>query len=289
MQTSITQYSTNVGTDKTYKISDIIKENTTIDYGKLKEITDSVIGGRTAIRRLNPKEEQGRIEGGRIHVETSILLGAIRGAKADLYRGNAQSNEIAQYEESILGIYAIENNLLFNEEQYVESHNLRTYPRGEESTVYQTKDQKYMIKFMDYSIFHYTPTEFLDDMTLFNYVFNETAYEMLGFSERNGKFTFIMKQAYIQGLPIAAKFKGQTPEGKRHIVNYLNSFGFINNDENGTWFCNSRYVIDDLHFNNVFLGNDNRDYIIDGEVSLNTEEDGIGGTSEYFPFEVVEV
>ena len=57
-------------------LQNIINKKVAIDYERLRDVSERVIGGKAAITRLNSKEEQGRISGGRRNVEASIHLGA---------------------------------------------------------------------------------------------------------------------------------------------------------------------------------------------------------------------
>lgn len=74
-------------------------------------------------------------------------------------------------------------------------------PSGKESKVFMSNDGRHVIKIVDYSIYSATPTDFQRDrISLFNMLFPETAYELLGYTENaDGKLCFVLRQPYING------------------------------------------------------------------------------------------
>ena len=173
---------------------------------------------------------------------------------------------------------------------------------GAEADVYFMPDGS-VIKIVE----HYgTPLEFLDDrVSLYNYLFPETKYELLGFTNNPydiDYLSFIVIQKEIEGgtflkqlkeIPIHDRTARKEAETKlyRTIERHLKEkFDAVPAYSSNT-YCNSNYIIRDLHFENVItvgnvLTNPNEHlYIIDANVSLNTDKSN-GGMRDYMPLEI---
>jgi hypothetical protein len=175
----------------------IINDKGAIDYEQLKRTADAVEAGYSRINRLSLAEEKGRAKGGRKNVETSLILAADRRAN----RGRQESDErqkLIARQESLLKQYATDNCLWISEKE-IAGKAVRQLPSGYESHVYLGKDG-YVTKFVKYRILDNTPEGFIDNrISLYNYVFPDTYYELTGFSETGGNFEFVIKQPFIQG------------------------------------------------------------------------------------------
>ncbi|MDR3246957.1 MAG: hypothetical protein LBT50_11085 [Prevotellaceae bacterium] len=175
----------------------IINEKGEIDYGQLKRTADAVESGYSRINRLSLAEEQGRTKGGRRNVEASLILAADRRAN----RGRQESYErqkLIDRQENLLKQYATDNNLWIPEKEIADKA-VRQLPSGYESHVYLGKDE-YVTKFVKYRILDNTPEGFIDNrISLYNYVFPDTYYELVGFSETGDNFEFVVRQPFIQG------------------------------------------------------------------------------------------
>ena len=154
---------------------------------------------------------------------------------------------------------------------------------------------------------HYgTPLEFLDDrISLYNYLFPGTKYELLGFTDNqyDADYTsFIVSQKEIEGGTFLKQLKEisiynrearKEAESKLYKIiekHLKEKFDAIPAYTSNT-YSNSNYIIRDLHFENVItvgniLENQNEHlYIIDANVSLNTDKEN-GGIREYLPFRI---
>ena len=142
-------------------------------------------------------EEQGRTKGGRRNVEASLLLSANERANS-----KEQGSNVREKQEDLLKAYAIENSIWFTEDSFSDNDFI---DEGTESKVYTSPKDKYVRKTINYKRYSKTPQEFLDNrISLHNYLFPETNYELIGFTEVEdftGKktFAFVVEQPFIEG------------------------------------------------------------------------------------------
>ena len=280
-----------------------------MEYGKLSELAQRIIAGKATIARLDKDEEQGRIAGGCRNVEASIVLGTAIEHHQSQQNGFSRSvNEEAARQKALLKTYTDElrkrgTNLWYSEAD-IEKIKNRSIAQsgGAEADVYFMPD-KNVIKIVE----HYgTPLEYLDDrISLYNYLFPGTKYELLGFTENPydaDYISFVVSQREIEGGTFLKQLKEisiydrKTREDASHklfkiIERHLKEkFDAIPAYTSNT-YCNSNYIIRDLHFENLItvgnvLTNPNEHlYIIDANVSLNTDQPN-GGVRDYMPFEI---
>ena len=150
-------------------------------------------------------------------------------------------------------------------------------PSGKESKVFMLKDGRSVIKIIDYSVYSTTPSDFQRDrIDLFNKLFPDTAYELIGYTENTeNKLCFVLKQPYISGTLLGhywAKSKGKVsysdlePMLERWMAdNYgMHKYGL-------DAFENDEIRIQDLHLKNVKIDSEGRMYVIDAIPSWKEE------------------
>jgi hypothetical protein len=255
-----------------------------IDYDKIADVARRIIEGTATITRLNPKEEQGRCKAGRIHVESSILLGADRRANCEKF-SKKETYLIAERQEKLLKKYAKKRKIWFNEKN-IAGNALRRLPDGMESHIYLEQDGKHVIKVMNYFVMDELPENYLDNrISLHNYLFEDTKYELFGFTENEDGFAFIVRQPYIQGIELEAETKEEDVQQCERLNRFMKNT-FDMDYTGGNTYYNSNYVIDDLHLNNVLEDRNGNFYFIDTVPSLNVTEDNLGGVREYLDFTI---
>jgi len=280
-----------------------------MDYGRLSELAQRVIEGKATIARLDHDEEQGRIAGGRRNVEATIVLGTAFGHHQSQQNGACFAiNEESLKQKTVLKAYAdesLKNGIkLWYSETDIEDIKDKSIAQsgGAEADVYFMPCGN-VIKIVE----HYgTPLEFLDDrISLYNYLFPGTKYELLGFTNNPydaDYLSFVVSQKEIEGGTFLKQLKEisiynrearKVAEEKlyktieRHLKEKFDAVPAYTSNT----YSNSNYVIRDLHFENVIsvgnvLTNPNEHlYIIDANVSLNTDKPN-GGIREYLPFEI---
>lgn len=272
--------------NKNPSLIDIIDKEGKTNKENLNKITDEIFKGTKRIDCLNKEEEQGRIKGGRKNVEASLICKAIE----QFYRNDPNFN--AEYrrikEKEFILKYAKDEGYFFDEEKLKEITKEKL-ASGAESHVYISKDNKYVIKVLNPYFMSENIDESLNDLSLFNYLFEGTSYEILGFgTDEEDNLTIILKQPLIQGKTLSYKVKEEydmrekTLEYKQQIYNDLtNRIGLIQYS-GGNEYANSQYDISDIHLGNVMEveGYDNLLYI-DVHTSLTTPEDFKFGKRNY--------
>jgi len=243
-----------------------------MDYEEISIIAGRIIGGTAKITRLDPEEERGRIAGGRRNVEATLVLGTTFAAHQGKQSGSCFNlNDLSALQKGELKQYA----------EYVEQEGEKLWYSG-----------------VDF--------EFLDDrISLYNYLFPETSYELVGFTDNpfdDNFISFIVRQKEIEGatllrqLKTVARYLRETRKEVENklqeaIIRHLKEKFDANPAYTSNTYSNSNYIIRDLHFENVMaVGNvltnpQEHLYIIDANVSLNTDKIN-GGTREYQPFKI---
>ena len=143
---------------------------------------------------------------------------------------------------------------------------------GKDSVVYQSKDGKTVIKAskgkFDNRKF---PTD-VDQVALFNYVFPESRYEILGYGEVGGKFVKFLRQR-------AVDFSTSAPLTTEERTEYMRKLGFEPGNEEKTVFSNGEIVVSDLQKSNIVRDKAGNIRVIDADVKLHTRD--IGGNYTY--------
>jgi hypothetical protein len=262
----------------------LYNKNGDINYEEIQAIAEKVVSGVYKISRLTHEGENGRIRGGQRLLEASILLGAAEEAsptgvaaeEEDRYRiinrGYASRKKIITPQEKILEKYAKHEGL------WVEPDNPILSPKlfiasGLESYVYRdASDPNFVIKNAMYgNATPMTPQQFLDKIAVFNALFPDTTLELIGMSQKDEYFSFILRQRYIKGQGL-----GTDKEDFKKFNNFISDkydaypvnppqpvYGVPDTD-----FENDRYSITDLHEGNVLKTPDGQFHVIDAEVHI---------------------
>lgn len=234
----------------TKSIDQIIQE-----YGKVPE-------------RLSQEEEQGRVAGGSINVEATIVA---ERASVQNGQGNDRSTESAKQQEQTLKEYAIENNLWM--EDYKSELGQTPDQEGGEAEVYLSPSGDKVVKVKSADQYS-SPLDFLDSITIWNFLFPESAYTLRGFTEKNGKLAFIIEQPTIHIERSATRDE---------IFSELSKIGFDTN--RASRFSGARHPeldiwLRDLNEGNVVIGTDGRIYFIDAVLHTNEKQRGLGGNKK---------
>ena len=132
------------------------------------QLAASVLNGRRSIRRLAPREEEGRIKGGRRNVEASICLGR-RGCASGRAVEEQGAGTTSKQQEQILERYAQSENIWLDYRKDIVGKFPDQLPHGQESTVFRYADKdgkQWVVKVTDYTAMEETPMTFLDNHIL---------------------------------------------------------------------------------------------------------------------------
>ncbi len=116
----------------------------------------------------------------------------------------------------------------------------------------------------------------MDKVALFNYVFPDSRYEILGYGEIDGKFVRFLRQPIVD-------FSESTPLSAEERVAYMESLDFKPMNEEKTAFTNGQIVASDIQGNNIVRDRDGNICVIDADMRLHTKD--VGGEYSYPPVE----
>lgn len=216
---------------------------------------------------LSANESQGRKrdEGRSRNAEVARRLGIYRQAdRRELQSTWADKPE----QEKALKAYAEQEGIWLNERQIAENA-ARRIPSGAEADVYLDKDGKNVTKIINYAQYSDTPEEFFTNrIQAFNDLFPGTAYSIIGFTETNKGFSFVVSQPFIRGKELQKlTISPETLDEQQERVAKFMEEGFGMEPAGLDAFENDTYLVQDLHLNNVIEGEDGNLYVIDAITS----------------------
>ena len=147
---------------------------------------------------------------------------------------------------------------------------------GKDSKVYSSKDGRYVIKASKGKPFGKRFRPDIDNIALFNDVFRDTRYEILGYGEIDGEFVRILQQPIVD-------FAESTPLTSEERREYMQSLGFEPLNDANTAFADGEIVIADLQKGNVVRDAAGNISVIDADTKLHTKD--VGGDYTYPPVE----
>ena len=116
----------------------------------------------------------------------------------------------------------------------------------------------------------------MDAVPLFNYVFPNSAYKILGYGDFGKGFVRVLEQPYVD-------FATSTPLTETERVEYMAKLGFKPINKENTAFSNGEIVVADLQGNNIVRDAAGNISVIDADCKLHTKD--VGGKYEYLPVE----
>lgn len=147
---------------------------------------------------------------------------------------------------------------------------------GKDSKVYMSKDGNSVIKASKGKPFGKKFRPDIDNIPLFNDVFKNSRYEILGYGEIDGQFVRILKQDFID-------FAESTPLTPEERKEYMGKLGFKPLNKDYTAFSNGEIVIADLQKSNIVKDAAGNISVIDADAKLHTKD--VGGDYTYPPVE----
>ncbi len=155
--------------------------------------------------------------------------------------GSIETIKFSKDEEDAQLISWIEQNNLWqkapDEERYLS--------RGAEQRVYLDNDGLSVVKLNDI-IFYENWTDYFHSLLIHNFLFPETAYELIGFYTENSVVHAVVKQAFVQITETT------NPES---VKNFLLENGFTLKKNNDYFHEGAGIIIEDLHDENVLTNN----------------------------------
>lgn len=116
----------------------------------------------------------------------------------------------------------------------------------------------------------------IDAINLFNHVFPNSAYKVLGYGEMNGEFVKFLEQPFVD-------MGSAVPLSVEERVEYMGKLGFKPINKENTAFSNGEIVAADVQKSNIVKSTDGNIRVIDADVKLHTKD--FGGKYTYLAVE----
>ncbi len=147
---------------------------------------------------------------------------------------------------------------------------------GTDSDVYAAKDGTHVIK-----LSHGKPEgkrfrPDLDNIPLFNYVFPNSAYKIVGYGDFGKGFVRVLEQPIVN-------FSNSKPLTEQERVEYMAGLGFKPINKENSAFSNGEIIVADLQKSNIVRDAAGNISVIDADCKLHTKD--VGGNYSYFPVE----
>lgn len=232
--------------------------------------------GRRISQRLPQKLERGLHEGGRTNAVDALFSRISESAvPANERISEAGRRKAEERKKELLKGWAIATgNWHTDLSAFVDD----TTPIGEgtDSKVYLAKDGAHVIKASKGKPYGKRFRPDMDNIALFNRVFYNSRYEIVGYGEINGEFVRILKQPIVD-------FTGTTPLTPEERVEYMKGLKFEPINDSKTAFSNGEIVISDLQKSNIVKDAAGNVRVIDADAKLHTKD--VGGNYTYPPVE----
>lgn len=232
--------------------------------------------GRRIFQRLPQKLERKLLEGARTNIVDALFSRISESAVPSSRRASEEGRrEIEERKKEALKGWAIATNNWYTD---LSAFTDETEPFGEgtDSKVYAAKEDGYVIKtsFGKPMGKRFRPD--IDTVVLFNRVFPNSPYEIVGYGEFDGKFARILKQPAIDFAEVA-------PLTIEERVEYMRSLGFEPINEAKTAFSNGEIIAADIQKSNIVKDAEGNVTVIDADMKLHTKD--VGGNYTYPPVE----
>ena len=143
---------------------------------------------------------------------------------------------------------------------------------GTDSDVYLSKDGNTVIKASKGKFENRKFPSDVDQVALFNSVFPNSRYKILGYGRVNGHFVKFLEQNFVD-------FSTSVPLTAEERTEYMHKIGFEPRNGENTVFSNGSILVSDLQKSNIVRDRDGNIRVIDADVKLHTRD--IGGTYSY--------
>ena len=143
---------------------------------------------------------------------------------------------------------------------------------GTDSDVYLSKDGKSVIKVSKGKPYGKRFRPDVDNVALFNSVFRNSAYTIVGYGEVDGKFVRFLKQPIVD-------FTSSTPLTEGERVAYMEKLGFKPINKENTAFSNGEIIASDLQKSNIVKDKQGNVRVIDADMKFHTKD--FGGKFSY--------
>lgn len=229
--------------------------------------------GRRISQRLPQRVERtlyARAETDGIHALISRAAeSAVPKAQRD---GREGARRVEEKKKEIVRAYAKAKGIWYeNIEDIPGIGDLQKIGNGTDADVYASSDDGYVIKIKHGKPFGKRFRPDIDDIPLFNHVFRNTAYEIVGYGDFGNGVCTIVKQPSVT--------MGDKPVTVQERVEHMGRLKFTPINKEQTAFSNGEIIAADIQGANILKGIDGEIYVIDADMKLHTKE--FGGKLSY--------
>lgn len=233
--------------------------------------------GRRISKRIPPRVERKVLKRERANIidalYTRISESAVRQAERELAEKGSRRTE----EETRRAVKETKQRLL--KEWAVATGNWHTdisdftndkepFGGGKDSDVYISKDDSSSVVKVSKGKERAKFAPDFDDIALFNYVFPNSRYDIVGYGEIDGKFVRFLKQPIVD----FSKNEKELPVEER--VDYMSQLGFHPIKKDKTAFSNGTIIASDIQKGNIVKDKSGNVRVIDADMKFHTKKDG---------------
>lgn len=219
-------------------------------------------------RRMRGVERNNAVDG----LFTRIAESTVREAGSSVERTRARREAEEKKKELLKGWAIATGNWHTSVSDFTD--NTEPIGKGKDSVVYNSNDGNNVIKvsFGKNKEKKFSPD--IDAVNLFNAVFPNTRYEILGYGEIDGKFVKFLKQPSV-------RFSENPTVSFEDRIDYMRNLGFEPINKEKSAFSNGELVVADVQKGNIVRDVNGKIRVIDADVKLHTKD--IGGNYTYPP------
>ena len=216
----------------------------------IENLSNDIQNGNKDLPRFNQPEHAGLCKAGSCLIGASIVAGyatasLTAGSHVTGSQGGPSNWQIDRKQEQLIEQWAKASQFwVDNSEQILDNAFGPMIAQGAESKVYYRAGDTSVVK--ERTSIYSTTQKALDAIALHNFLFPETAMNVIGFTrDSDGLLRAILTQPYVRCLRLATK---------REIDSLVFDKGFRDNrDGQGVNYISDRIALEDMHPANVFI------------------------------------
>ena len=242
----------------------------------INDVTPRNPFGRRISQRVPQKVERS-VYGGKSKGAVDLLFSRICESSVAASRRNSEEGRRAIEErkkEALKGWAIATDNWHTDLSEF--TNDKEPFAQGTDSKVYISKDGGYVIKASKGKPYGKRFRADIDNVALFNHIFPNSKYEILGYGEIDGDFVRILRQPFVD-------FAEDAYLSEDERVAYMAELDFKPLNKENTAFSNGDFVAADLQKANIVRDSKGNIRVIDADMKLHTTD--IGGNYSYAPVE----
>lgn len=225
--------------------------------------------GRRISQRLPQEMERGLHEGKREAAVNALFSRISESAVSEADRASQQGKkEIETKKKELLKNWAITSGMWYdNLSDVAEIADTNPIDEGTESKVYASTSDNTLVKVKRGKPFGKRFRPDIDDLVLFNHVFPNTAYTIIGYGDFGEGISTIVTQPVVN-------FAEDANVSVEERVEHMKSLGFKPMNKDNTAFTNGKIVASDIQGKNIVKTAEGNIRVIDADMKLHTRDMG---------------